>query len=314
MSLALPACSKDTRFVAICQSVDEYIVATERLGLTDEQVASIPYKRTVLGTFIAFISIIWTFLAGLLIVPLYIPSYLVFFPLYHCAGYNRKKIAQKALKGSRVKIEGKDVVASAMVMRGLLAFPLLSICYTLLAAGLLIGFWPFTSPFDFPIWLIPIMVFFLFPLYAYISVLIHDWLVMHYDWLKRHRLVLWAGLTVMIRWPKTKVGAVRAQRLSLELVCRDYYREVMMEKYFADWKMDPIINLAQLSPLENGARVTVIQDPRPRTSRSKSMRNTLKDLFSKLRREEPDVEQGTAIQVFESEDDVLRQAEEEVPT
>ena len=119
--------------------------------------------RTLLYCFVMII------LSGILVLPGLLLTGPVIFVLEHLSELERLK----ALKGSKVKISGKDVVASYKIMISSVIFPLTSLVFTVVLF-LFLWFYEFQRVYQYTL-----MFFFVWPMYLLVAIRSNDGLVRH---------------------------------------------------------------------------------------------------------------------------------------
>ena len=246
-ALAFGRFKDDERFLGLVDQVSEYMGDLRKLRLTDRQVATFPPVGSLAASSGAFMNLMIDLGIILFAIIFALPAVIVFAPMLLRIRYVVQKEVTKALAGSTVKVEAKDVEASQKMMGAFIWVPVTMILWTALIGGLTGGLWPKTSPYlpGTPLdwlflnaaWIIPVAFFLcIFP-YGFVSMLIGEVAIRRFMWLNRH----WVVARALFRPTTSTAGKIRAQRKNLALVIQDFFEEIVVPA-IPEWQQDPIIN------------------------------------------------------------------------
>lgn len=246
-ALAFGKFRSDERFLQIVDMISDYMSELKRLNLSDRQVATFPPVGSLAASAGAFMNLIIDLAVIIVVFVLTLPALLIFAPMLLRIRYVAAKEVAKALAGSSVKVEAKDVEASQKMMGAVIWIPFTMVFWSALIGGLMGGLWPKTSPqppgsvgdwfFLNAPWIVPLTFFVLVFPYGFVSMLAVEFAWKRYAWLNRHFVVARA----IGRPTKSTAGKIRAQRKDLALRIQDVFEELIVPA-IPEWQQDPIIN------------------------------------------------------------------------
>jgi len=238
----------DERFLTLVELTNEYMDHLKVLNLTDRQVATFPPVGSIAASAGAMMNLLLDMTIVIVAVVFTIPGWIMFAPMLLRIRHVVKQEVQKALAGSSVKVEAKDVEASQKIMAALIWIPLTIIFWICLIVGLTVGLWPkMVSPyppgstlnwfFVNAVWLIPVaFIVLVFP-YGMLSTFVFEFAARRARWLNRHFVVARG-----IFRPTTSTGGkIRLERKDLALRIQDFFEELVIPS-IPEWRQDPIIN------------------------------------------------------------------------
>mmetsp|Transcript_36628 Transcript_36628/g.98103 ORF Transcript_36628/g.98103 Transcript_36628/m.98103 type:complete len:254 (+) Transcript_36628:123-884(+) len=163
--------------------VTNYHLALVSRNVNDHDVRTSPASLiktngTILGGLYYTGFFLFHSLRALVLAPLCLPGILLWMPVAQICASRAEKARIAAVRGSSVKIKGRDTVASKKVVEGFKMVPLFYLLYAVIACGISIALSeayskPGSLNAEKP-WLIPVIVWLSFPIYGYLSIRLWD--------------------------------------------------------------------------------------------------------------------------------------------
>jgi len=242
----------DERFIALVENVSTYLGSTEKLGLTDRIVSSMPQPGGLWVTLRACAWIVWIFaLAVLALIVSLLPLVAFGALLVHINRVVAREM-DKAVKGSTVKVKGTDVAASQKVLTAVAWAPVTIIFWTVVTAVVFGTLWPgfaasvaVANPvqawwLSAVVWIAPLAFFFGIIPVCYLAMLLCTRTVNNFNHLKMYLLLI-EGFAR----DNSRASNVRAVRKELALKVQDFF-EVIVIPAIPEWQADPVIDRAEI--------------------------------------------------------------------
>jgi len=123
---------EDERVKILYAEVLEYRIKLKRMQISDHQVSRSHPRDTLVSTATAVFTLVKSVVYLVACCCVFLPGLVVIWPWRFLTRYISKKKAAEALKGSSVKIAGRDVVATWKLMTSICMLPIQHVLYTLI--------------------------------------------------------------------------------------------------------------------------------------------------------------------------------------